>query len=175
MTKAYEPSYEESVSAVHNRLFFRLFQTGNTLDRQSAKELGITPVHWSVMGALSRPKAQAGMSFSELTEYLFVSRQSLDGVLKRLERDQHVQRIIDVTDRRARKVVLTAKGRAFWNDLQPRIYEFYRQAMEGFPFDDKVALVHFLNRLNEGMKSVALGDSGVRQEQAARRDSLPAP
>ncbi len=158
MTKVNEPSSEGSASEVHNRLFFRLFQVGNTLDRQSIKELGITPVHWAVMGALSRPKAQAGMSFSDLTEYLFVSRQNLDGVLKRLERDALVERVTDDVDRRAKKVVLTATGRVFWDDLQPKIYEFYRQALAGFQFDDKVALVHFMNRLNEGMKSVKLSD-----------------
>jgi DNA-binding MarR family transcriptional regulator len=156
MTRPYDPSYEESVSAIHNRLFFRLFQAGNTLDRQSVSELGITPVHWSVLGALSRPQVEAGMSFSGLTEYLVVSRQSLDGVLKRLERDQHVERVPDTVDRRAKKVIMTPKGRQFWNSLQPRIYEFYWQAMERFRFDDKVALVHFLNRLNDGMKSVSL-------------------
>src|SRR5574337_2129940 len=90
-----EPTYEQSVSAVHNRLFFRLFQTGNTLDRQANKEVGISPVHWAVLGALSRPQVATGMSFSDLVEYLVVSRQSLDGVLKRLERERDVIRVVD--------------------------------------------------------------------------------
>lgn len=156
MTTSHEPTYEQSVSAVHNRLFFRLFQTGNTLDRQANKELGISPVHWSVLGALSRPQVVAGMSFSDLAEYLFVSRQNLDGILKRLERNGHVVRVADAADRRVRKVILTPAGRQSWEGLQPKIYEFYRQALDGFRFDDKVALVHFLNRLNDGMRSVSL-------------------
>lgn len=167
-----DPSYDESASSIHNRLFFRLFQAGNTLDRLSIKELGITTVQWSVLGALSRPQVAEGMSFSELTEYLVVSRQSLDGVLKRLERDEQVVRVTDNLDRRAKKVVLTPKGRAFWNGLQPRIYEFYRQALANFRFDDKVSLVHFLNQLNGGMANVSLGDddapdAGGDQEASA--------
>lgn len=161
-----EPSYEQSVSAIHNRLFFRLFQVGNTLDRQTIKELGITTVQWSVLGALSRPQVAIGMSLSDLAEYLVVSRQNLDGVLKRLERDDHVYRIADTVDRRAKNVVLTSKGREFWNGVQPKIYEFYRQALEGFRFDDKVSLVHFLNRLNEGMMSVSLGGPVVSSDPA---------
>jgi DNA-binding MarR family transcriptional regulator len=153
---AVEATYDQSVSAIHNRLFFRLFQVGNTLDRQTRKELGITTVQWSVLGALSRPQADTGMSFSELTEYLVVSRQNLDGVLKRLERDAHVERIADPVDRRARKVLLTPQGRAFWDSLQPKLYEFYRQAMARFRFDDKASLLHFLNTLNTGMNSIAL-------------------
>src|SRR5690606_16060488 len=85
---------------VPNRLFFRLFQTGNILQRQIQNEMGISAVQWAVLGALSRSGYEAGTSFNQLTEYLFVSRQSLDGVLKRMERDQHVQRVPDPQDRR---------------------------------------------------------------------------
>lgn len=155
-TLAGEPTYEQSVMAIHNRLFFRLFQAGNTLDRQANKELGVSPVEWSVLGALSRPKAADGMSFSDLVEYLLVSRQSLDGLLKRLERDKQVLRIPDTTDRRIKKVILTPEGRRAWSDLQPKIYEFYRQALVDFRFDDKVTLLHFMNRLNESMRNVSL-------------------
>jgi DNA-binding MarR family transcriptional regulator len=59
-------------------------------------------------------------------------------------------------DRRARKVLLTPQGRAFWDSLQPKLYEFYRQAMARFRFDDKASLLHFLNTLNTGMNSIAL-------------------
>ncbi|TDF66785.1 MarR family winged helix-turn-helix transcriptional regulator [Cupriavidus sp. L7L] len=169
MTKP-DSTYDPSDAAVHNRLFFRLFQAGNTLDRQTSKSLGITTVQWSVLGALSRPQVAEGMSFSELTEYLVVSRQSLDGVLKRLEREKHVQRVADTVDRRAKKVVLTAKGREFWNGLQPRIYEFYRQALASFGFDDKVSLVHFLNQLNAGLAGVHMeaAPSAHAPEEPAR-------
>jgi DNA-binding MarR family transcriptional regulator len=159
--------YEESVSSIHNRLFFRVFQAGNNLERQAIREIGITPVQWSVLGALSRPQLTDGMLFSELTDYLLVSRQSLDGVIKRLEREEYVERVMDSVDRRSKRVVMTEIGREFWESLQIKIYEFYRQALEGFRFDDKVSFVHYLNLINDGMKGVNLenansteGDSG---------------
>jgi DNA-binding MarR family transcriptional regulator len=154
--KVSEANDDHSVSAIHNRLFFRLFQVGNTLDRQTRTELGITTVQWAVLGALWRSQVKHGMSFSELAEYLVVSRQNLDGVLKRLERDTHVQRVADAVDRRARRVVLTAKGRSFWVSLQPKIYEFYRLALHDIRFDDKVMFVHLLNTLNTQMKQIDL-------------------
>ena len=165
MSKDFVSSQDANLYAINNRLFFRLFQLGNTLDRQSAKELGVSPVHWSVLGALSREKVREGMSFSDLTEYLGVSRQNLDGVLKRLERDNHVIRFADQVDRRAKKVMLTPAGFEFWEQLQLKIYEFYRQAMEGFMFDDKVTFVHFLNKLNIGMNSVSLSSSDIDQTE----------
>lgn len=158
MTEHFKPEYDQEVSAIHNRLFFRVFQVGNTLERQATKELGITSIQWSVLGALSRSKVMDGMPFSELAEYLVVSRQNLDGVLKRLERDEHVCRTPDPSDRRVKLVLLTSKGRAFWANLQPKIYEFYRQSLDGFRFDDKVSFVHFVNRLNEGLKTVDLSE-----------------
>jgi DNA-binding MarR family transcriptional regulator len=144
------------LSAVNNRIFFRLFQLGNTLQRQAVKELGISTVQWAVLGALSRPQVKDGMSFAQLSDYLVVSRQNLDGVLKRLERDLHVVRLADSNDRRARLIKLTPQGRRLWTSLQPKIYEFYRQAMVQFRFDDSIAFVHFLNKLQADLVEVKL-------------------
>ena len=104
--------------SVPNTLFFRLFQTGNVLQRQVQKEMGISTVQWAVLGALSRERYEGGISFFELTEYLVVSRQSLDGVLKRMERDNHVLRVPHPDDGRARLVQLTDTGKAFWDSCR---------------------------------------------------------
>lgn len=141
---------------INNRIFFRLFQLGNTLQRQAVKELGISTVQWAVLGALSRNQVENGMSFAELADYLVVSRQNLDGVLKRLERDRHLLRVTDMTDKRARLVRLTPQGREFWKSLQPKIYEFYRRAMVQFHFDDSVAFVHYLNKVQAELVKVKL-------------------
>lgn len=148
---------DNASKGVANRLFFRLFQTGNILQRQVQHEMGISTVQWAVLGALSREGYEQGIAFNELTEYLVVSRQSLDGVLKRMERDNHVLRIPHPEDGRARLVQLTEQGKAFWNTLQPRIYDFYRQALSSFGFDDSVSLLHFLNKLQADLAKVELG------------------
>jgi DNA-binding MarR family transcriptional regulator len=87
---------------------------------------------------------------------LLVSRQNLDGVLKRLERDGHIARLTNDNDRRARFIKLTPGGRKFWAVLQPKIYEFYRQAMVQFRFDDSVSFVHYLNNLQAGLQDIDL-------------------
>jgi DNA-binding MarR family transcriptional regulator len=97
------------------------------------------------------------MTVTELAQYLVVSRQNLDGVLTRLEREHHVSRVTDSVDKRSRRVRLTEIGWRFWNDLQPQIFEFYRQALVDFRFDDKVACVHSLNRLQTKLRAVELG------------------
>ena len=154
MDAALKKKPDVGLGAINNRIFFRLFQLGNTLQRQAVKELGISTVQWAVLGALSRKQVENGMSFAEFADYLVVSRQNFDGVLKRLERDRHVLRVTDMTDKRARLVRLTPQGRQFWKSLQPKIYEFYREAMTQFRFDDSVAFVHYLNKLQAELVKV---------------------
>src|SRR6516162_2479122 len=132
---------------LNNRIFFRLFQVANTLQKQAVKELGVTTVQWAVLGALSDPRPTYGMSVGTLADFLVVSRQNLDGVLKRLERDGLVERVMEPEDKRARVVKLTPEGFAFWKELRERIFQFYDQAVSGFKFDDRVALAHYLNSL----------------------------
>ncbi|ENW24373.1 hypothetical protein F925_02073 [Acinetobacter lwoffii NCTC 5866 = CIP 64.10 = NIPH 512] len=156
MSDTVSKKYDQSLYSAHNRLFFRLFQVGNTLDRKCSNELGISPVHWAVLGALSRPRVKSGMSFSDLTEYLGVSRQNLDAVLKRLERDGLVERIISEQDRRAKNVALTSEGLKTWDSLQDDFFNFYGQALNTLAFDDVITLIHLLNKVNDGLKSIYL-------------------
>lgn len=149
---------DHETTALANRLFFRLFQTGNVLQRQVQNEMGLSTVQWAVLGALTRPGYEQGVSFNELTEYLVVSRQNLDGVLKRLERDRHVQRIPHPDDGRARLVILTEQGRVFWNSLQTCIAEFYEQGIVGFGFDEVVTLLHGINKLEKNLAQIKIED-----------------
>ena len=155
---------------VANRLFFRLFQTGNTLQRQVQNEMGISTVQWAVLGALSRQGYEEGISFNKLTEYLVVSRQSLDGVLKRMERDKHVLRIPHPDDGRARLVVMTKQGREYWEQLQERIYEFYAQGLKSLPFDDSVSLLHYLNRVQSDLSEISLETSRTERRQLIKEE-----
>ncbi len=150
------PSVNDGEYLLNNRIFFRLFQLGNVLQRQSVSELGVTTVQWAVLGALSQERYRDGYQLRDLGEYLVVSRQNLDGVIKRLERDKLVERITDTANKRNRLVRLTPKGRTFWQNLAGQINEFYNQAAGHLRFDDRVALVHQLNRLQERLQTVEI-------------------
>ena len=90
-----------------NRLFFRLYQCANMLHKtgsRAVEEEGLTTQQWAVLGALSRDKAEGGMSIGDLARYLMVSRQNLSGLIGRMERDGHVAVAADGRDRRSRVV-----------------------------------------------------------------------
>ena len=137
-----------------NRLFFRLYQTANTLQKVGAQALDeeqITTQQWSVLGALSRPQVRNGMAVSELCEYLKLSRQNMTGVLNRLEERGAILRRVDPEDQRSRLIALTDEGEQLWGRITPLIGSFYDQALNGFSEDDRISFVHYLNKLQEAM------------------------
>jgi MarR family transcriptional regulator, organic hydroperoxide resistance regulator len=144
----------QNVDEQANRLFFRFFQASNTLQTKSTQALdafGITSTQWSVMGALSRPAAAAGMTISELSQYLLVSRQNLAGVLNRLEERGLVERAEGVEDRRQRTVSLSKAGEKLWLQLAQPISTFYEHALQGLSAGDRDAFVRSITLIQQNM------------------------
>lgn len=140
-----------------NRLFFRLYQTANTLTKVGTKALDVEQVttqQWSVLGALSRNHATEGMKVSELCEYLMVSRQNMTGLLSRLEEREVICRVTDPQDQRSRRILLTDKGRDLWQRIMPLINSFYDEALMELSLDDRISCVHYLNKLLDAMKVI---------------------
>ena len=143
----------------NNRIFFRLFQLGNLLQTKSTSNLGVTTVQWSVLGALSTDRSRDGFHFGALAEYLMVSKQNLDGVLSRLEREGLVERRQGEKDRRSKLVFLTPKGREFWERIETGIDAFYRQATADFSVNERITLAYLFQKLRTNLK--AMGDESL--------------
>lgn len=141
-----------------NRMFFRLYQCTNMLHKTGTKAVeqeGLTTQQWAVLGALSRPKVEGGMSVGDLARYLLVSRQNLSGLISRMERDGHIAIAPDQRDRRARLIKMTDSGRHVWNVLaQPKINAYYEQALADFSIADIAHSLHYLLKLLENMKKL---------------------
>jgi len=146
-----------------NRLFFRLYQCTNMLHKTGTRAVeaeGLTTQQWAVLGALSRPEAQGGMSVGDLARYLMVSRQNLAGLISRMERDGHIGSAPDGRDRRSRLVTMTKSGREVWMvQAQPKIHDYYAQALAGFSTNDLTHTLHYLLKLLDNMKRLD-GDEG---------------
>ena len=141
-----------------NRLFFRLYQCANMLHKTGTKAVeseGLTTQQWAVLGALSRPDTQNGISMGDLARFLMVSRQNLSGLISLMERDGHVRSDPDGRDRRSRLVTMTESGRQVWlEQAVPKIRVFYEQALEGFSNSDLTHTVHYLLKLLDNMKQI---------------------
>lgn len=139
---------------INNRIFFRLFQLGNLLQTKSKSNLGVTTVQWSVLGALSTERSNDGFHFGALVEYLMVSKQNLDGVLSRLERNGLVERKPGKRDRRSKLVFLTPKGREYWETIEQGIDEFYRNATADFSVNERITLAYLLQKLRTNLRTM---------------------
>lgn len=139
-----------------NRLFFRLYQCANMLHKTGSRAVekeGLTTQQWAVLGALSRPEAKGGMSVGNLARYLMVSRQNLSGLISRMERDGHIRTAPDGRDRRSRLVTMTESGGDVWMvQAQPKIHDYYEQALAGFSTSDITHALHHLLKLLDNMK-----------------------
>lgn len=145
-----------------NRLFFRLYQCANMLHKtgtRAVEEHGLTTQQWAVLGALSRPEAEGGMSVGDLARYLMVSRQNLSGLISRMERAGHIGMAPDGRDRRSRLITMTELGSAVWNkEAIPKIHAYYEQALMDFSIGDISHTLHYLLKLLENMKRLDSDD-----------------
>lgn len=141
-----------------NRLFFRLYQCANMLHKTGSRAVedeGLTTQQWAVLGALSRPEAQGGMSVGDLARYLMVSRQNLSGLISRMERDGHIQTAPDGRDRRSRLVTMTEVGQRVWSvKALPKIHAYYEQALHDFSVGDLTHTLHYLLKLLDNMRAL---------------------
>jgi DNA-binding MarR family transcriptional regulator len=149
-----------------NRLFFRLYQCANMLHKTGSRAVekeGLTTQQWAVLGALSRPRAEGGMSVGDLARYLMVSRQNLSGLISRMERDGHLTINTDGRDRRSRLVTMTDSGRHVWLvEALPKIHAYYEQILGDFSINDVTHTLHYLLKMLQNMQRL---DSDAANEE----------
>lgn len=154
-----------------NRVFFRLYQCANMLHKTGTRAVeseGLTTQQWAVLGALSRPQAEGGMSVGDLARYLMVSRQNLSGLISRMERDGHLASAPDGRDRRSRLVTMTESGRHIWQvEALPKIHAYYGEVLDGFSVNDVTHTLHYLLKLLENMQRVDMGQGGAAEAEDA--------
>ncbi|MFC0282360.1 MarR family winged helix-turn-helix transcriptional regulator [Camelimonas abortus] len=143
---------------INNRLFFRLCQAANQYERTANRELNISAIQGIVLGALSRYMPD-GIAFSSFVDYIAVSRQNLDAVLKRLEKLGLVERVENPRDRRVRMVRLTPEGVKAWETLGARTVEFFRLAAHGVSQDEKIAFTNTLVKITRNLRNMRMPDN----------------
>lgn len=144
---------------INNRLFFRLCQAANQYERTAHRELNISAIQGVVLGALSRYMPD-GIAFSSFVDYIAVSRQNLDAVLKRLEKLGYVERVENRRDRRVRMVRLTPAGERAWETLGGRTVEFFRHAAAGISPEEKIAFTATLAKVTRNLRNLRMVADG---------------
>jgi DNA-binding MarR family transcriptional regulator len=130
-----------------------------------AKTLGITRSQWWVLGNLSRHHND-GIMQTALAAFLDVGKVTIGGIVDRLEASGYVVRKPDASDRRAKHVHITARGRQVLQQLAAIGREFNTKVCEGIS-DREVKLAEkVLSTMKTNIKNL----SGPEMNDAASEE-----
>jgi DNA-binding MarR family transcriptional regulator len=103
-----EPSPETAVTEFAGQLFFRLWRASHTRIAAALETVGLTPARFGLLNLLG---ALEGANQQELGSAMGIDPSTMVSLIDELEAAGLAKRQPHPKDRRAREVVLTAKGR----------------------------------------------------------------
>jgi len=117
---------------------------------------GISGSQWGVLRNLHRAEAEGlpGLRLTDLSERLLIRPPSVTGVVDRLERGGLVERGDSPTDLRAKRVVLTPRGRQLVEQVMQDHGRQVDLVMGGLTADGQAALHELLSRLGEHLEGL---------------------
>ena len=102
------PFTEPEVAEYAGQLFFRLWRASHTRIAEALESLGLTPALFGVLNLLG---ARDGAIQQEIASSMGIDPSTMVSLIDDLERSGLAQRRPHPTDRRAREIAITAKGR----------------------------------------------------------------
>jgi DNA-binding MarR family transcriptional regulator len=117
-------------------------------------QFGISGAQWGVLRSLHRAEAEGllGLRFTELSQRLLIRPPSVTGVVDRMERAGLVAREGELSDLRAKKVVLTAKGRELVARVLEQHHDQVASIMEGLTPKEQLKLQRLLSKLGRHLQ-----------------------
>jgi DNA-binding MarR family transcriptional regulator len=125
----------------------------NRISSRLRGEFETTLPRFDAMAQLAR--FPDGLLMSELSQRLMVSNGNITGITDNLERDGLVERILLPEDRRARKVRLTAKGRAAFDQMASTHEGWINTWLGSLNVEEQQMLYLLLGKLKQGIRDEA--------------------
>jgi DNA-binding MarR family transcriptional regulator len=105
---AMTPSADTAVAEYAGQLFFRLWRVSHTRTAEALDSLGLTTAHFALLNVLG---THEGAIQQELGAAMGIDPSTMVSLIDQLEAEGLAKRRPRPTDRRAREVVITPKGR----------------------------------------------------------------
>src|ERR687885_46979 len=105
---ATQPSAGPAVTEFAGQLFFRLWRAMHTRSAEALGSVGLTPALFALLNVVG---ARQGAIQQELGSALGIDRSTMVSLIDQLEDAGLATRRPSATDRRAREIAITAKGR----------------------------------------------------------------
>ena len=144
-------SLEQDYSVL--RVWLRLLTCTTLIEHEVGGRLrndfDTTLPRFDLMAQLAR--SPEGLGMGELSERLMVSGGNITGITDNLERDDLVERITLPADRRAKKVRLTAKGRAAFDRMAANHKIWIEDLLSSLTEQEQLQLYALLGKLKQGI------------------------
>ncbi len=110
--------------------------------------LGVTRSQWWVLAYLSRHDR---MIQSDLADILDLGKAALGGLIDRLELSGFIERQLDKTDRRVKRIHLTVTGNQMVEEMQQKCHAMSERILDGLDVDQRFALGNMLARVKKNL------------------------
>lgn len=138
-----------------------------TVVDKALRPIGVTRSQWWVLANLSRHGGEGTMQ-TELAKVMDVGKVTLGGLIDRLEASGLVKRHADLTDRRAKRIVMTPRGTKLLADIQRIAIETNSQIMDGIAKADIAKAEAVLYKMKQHLIAMD-AVPGTAAETARRR------
>src|SRR5262245_31404580 len=140
---ATRPSADAPVTEFAGQLFFRLWRATHTRTAELLDSLGLTPALFALLNVVG---AREGAIQQELGAMLGIDRTTMVSLIDQLESAGLAMRRPSATDRRAREIVITPKGRRLLQRARGLISQVEDEILAGLTTEERDQLLALIRR-----------------------------
>jgi len=150
------PSADPAVAEFAGQLFFRLWRVSHIRAAEVLGSVGLTPALFALLNVIG---AREGAIQQELGRALGIDRSTMVSLIDHLEGDGLAKRRPSATDRRAREIAITPKGRRLLERARRMISEAEGEVLAGLTPAEREELMTLLRRALESAPTQPLWSS----------------
>jgi MarR family transcriptional regulator for hemolysin len=140
---ATHPSAAPPVTEFAGQLFFRLWRATHTRTAEALGSVGLTPALFALLNVIG---AREGAIQQELGSALGIDRSTMVSLIDQLEGAGLARRRPSATDRRAREIAITPKGRRLLQRARGLISQVEDEVLAGLTAEERRKLLALLRR-----------------------------
>ena len=125
------------------QLFFRLWRATHTRTAEELEAIGLTPALFALLNVIG---ARDGAIQQELGSALGIDRSTMVSLVDQLENKGLAKRRPSATDRRAREVTITAKGRRHLEKARGLLAQVEGEVLAGLTSKEREDLMTLLRK-----------------------------
>lgn len=151
-----QPPAEAPVTEFAGQLFFRLWRASHVRAADTLATVGLTP---ALFGLLNVVGAREGAIQQELGAVMGIDRTTMVSLVDQLEAAGLARRRPSATDRRAREIAITPKGRRLLGRARKMLAEAEDDVLGGLTAEERRDLLALLRRALESAPAQPLWSS----------------